>query len=40
MNVFKETLVRVKPNSPMPFMLDITNKENEEGDSDIGMYEL
>ena len=24
----------------MPFMPDITNEENEEGDSDIGMFEV
>ena len=28
---FKETWVILNPNSPMPFMSDITNKENEEG---------
>ena len=37
---FKDTWVSVNPNSPMNFMSDITNEENEEGDSDIGMFEV
>ena len=36
----KQTWVRVNPNSPMTFMSDITNEENEEGDIDIGMFEV
>ena len=36
---FKETWVRVNPNSPMPFISDTKNEENEEGESDIGMFE-
>ena len=35
---FKETWVRVNPNSLMHFMSDITNEENKEGNSDIGMF--
>ena len=37
---FKDTYVKLNPNSPMPFMLDITNDENDKGDSDIGMFEV
>ena len=37
---FKETWVRVNPNSLMTFMSDITNEENEEGISDIFMFEV
>ena len=37
---FKDTWVRVNLNSLMPFMSDITNEQNEEGNSDIGMFEL
>ena len=37
---FKETWVIVNPNYPIPFMSDTTNEKNEEGDSDIGMFEL
>ena len=37
---FKEIWVRVNPNSLMPFMSDIKNEENEEGGSDIGMFEV
>ena len=40
---FKETWVRVNPNSTIPFISNITNKENEEnkdGNSDIGMFEV
>ena len=35
---FKDTCVRVNPNYLMPFMSDITNEENEEGNSNIGMF--
>ena len=37
---FKETWVRVNSNSLMPFMSDITNEENEDGNSNIVMFEL
>ena len=37
---FKETWVRVNPNYPMSFMSDIKNEENEEGNSDIGVFEV
>ena len=37
---FKETWVRVNPNSPMPFISDTKNEEKEEGESDIGMFEV
>ena len=37
---FKERRVRLNPNSPMTFMSDITNKENEEDDIDIGIFEV
>ena len=37
---FKETWVIVNPNSPLPFISDITNEENEEGDSDNGIIEV
>ena len=37
---FKYTWVRVNQNSPMPFISDTKNEENEEGDSDIGMFEV
>ena len=37
---FKETWIRVNPNYLMPFMLEITNEENEESNSDIGMFEV
>ena len=30
---FKEIWVIVNPNDPMPFMLCITNEENEQGDN-------
>ena len=33
---FKETWVRVNPNAPMPFVENLTNEENEEGDSENG----
>ena len=37
---FKYTRVRVNPNSLVPFMAYITKEENEEGNSDIGMFEV
>ena len=37
---FKETWVRFNPNSPMIFMSDTINEENEDGNSDIGMFEV
>ena len=37
---FKYTWFRVKPNYLMPFIAYITNEENEEDDSDIGMFEV
>ena len=37
---FKEKWFRGNPNYLMPFMSDITDEENEEGNSDIGMFEV
>ena len=37
---FKETWNTVNPNYPLPFISDITNESNEEGDSDHGMIEV
>ena len=37
---FKKTWVRVNQNPFMPFMSNITNEENKEGKSDIGMFEV
>ena len=37
---FKDIWVRVNPNSPMPFMSDIANEENKQGESDIGIIEV
>ena len=37
---FKYTWVMVKPDSPMPFMSDVTNEENEEVNIDIAMFEV
>ena len=36
----KDTWFIVNPNSAMPFMSDITNEENKEGNSDFGMFEV
>ena len=37
---FKDTWVILNPNAPNNFMSDITNEENEQGNSDNGMIEL
>ena len=37
---FKDTWVRLIPNSPIPFMSDITNESNEYGDIDNVMIEV
>ena len=37
---FKDTWVIVNPNETIPLISDITNEENEQGDSDNGMIEV
>ena len=37
---FRDTWFRVNPNYPIVFMSDKINEENEEGNSDIGMFKV
>ena len=37
---FKDIWIRVNPNYPVTFRGDLTNKENEEGDSDIVIFKV